>query len=142
MSDDGLYLLWGSRKLELSGLEEVRVGQKSDSFAKNERLRQFSALSFTYIFHDQDPLDLIAASEVDFLLYTTALKFLAERKRDPRAYFIQRAWDDEIVKRDTEVGVKDIISLLSRLNFYASASFIKCVPGPMWRVHVVCGVCM
>lgn len=131
VSDDGLSLLWGSRKAELADLEEVRIGQKSDSFAKNERLRQFSAFSFTYIFHAQDPLDFIASSDVDFLLYTTALRFVAERKRDPRAFFIQRAWADAVGKRDAEIGVKDIISLLSRLNFYASASFVKCVLAPL-----------
>ena len=53
------------------------------------------------------------------------MKFLSERQRDPKAFIIQKIWSEECPSKETEIGIKDIISLLGRLNYNASSSTVK-----------------
>ncbi len=95
ISEDGFYLLHGKKQVLLADIEEIRFGQNTDGFARNQkglvqyviglvaahrsfsdRPCRFETTSFSVIFWGQSSLDLIASTSNEFILWTLGLKLM------------------------------------------------------------------
>jgi len=131
LSDDDFNIQVGTKKIPVTELQEVREGKNSDLqtfrlLAKNEKLRQYSSVSFTLVFkRASDNQSFITASEFSYLLWSKGFKKWTEVERDPEAFFIEKSWVELFGSKESLITLKDVLTILNRLNFSANSNLIK-----------------
>lgn len=110
-------MLNGKTHLPLAELDEVRLGQLNDNFAKNAaKLRSFASNSFSYVWLRHESVDVIAGSDLEFQLWSVGLRRLFDRKRDRVLSALAEPWIEFIGSREERASTKDMAAILARFN--------------------------
>eukprot|EP01127_Copromyxa_protea_P020991 TRINITY_DN7106_c0_g2_i1.p1 TRINITY_DN7106_c0_g2~~TRINITY_DN7106_c0_g2_i1.p1 ORF type:complete len:770 (-),score=138.97 TRINITY_DN7106_c0_g2_i1:67-2376(-) len=129
-------LIVGSKMaIPCADITEVRLGHKTTNFfmiaKRKKKYNPKMCFSIMYgvralkgVKADGQSLDLMASSSQEYDMWIKGLFVLLSRKHNPEMAFIKNAWKK--MKRP-EVNLRDVLTLLTRLNYQASKRQVKMI---------------